>query len=235
LALKLFKNTVKQFRKMENLLETKGLNMELVKAIKSCEKEIPTTKKAKSEILEKMVEANEKQFTKEEIDSLVVKEIARLDTEEEKKAITSRVQSALKVIANKGTLNSTDFDYLIDNAKIGHFENREFFVRKNGVNYHAKFDGLVCELIRKDAKNESLSAPLRQLVVKGSCENWLCGRGFELLKDGGKEFKKELAGKVKSLAASKAKSNEIDKLSEKFVGAKLDTRVYRMAIKIKMA
>jgi hypothetical protein len=220
---------------MKTVTETKGLNVELLKAIKSYEKEIPmTTKKAKSEILEKMVEAND-QFTKEAIDSLVVKEIARLDTEAEKKAITSRVQSALKVIANSGKLNSVDFDYLIDNARIGHFENRQFFVRKNGVNYQAKFDGLVCELIRKDAKNESLSAPLRQLVVKGSCEKWLENKGFEILNDGGKEFKKELAETVRVIAAKKAKANEIDKLSERFVGAKLDTRIYRTAIKIKMA
>lgn len=170
----------------------------------------------------------------EKVDSLAA-EVAKLEAERLKIEMKNRIQSALKVIANKGKLESADFDYLVDNCRIGHFENREFFVRKNGVNFHAKFDGLVCELIRKDAKNESLSAPLRQLVVKGSCENWLIGRGFEILVDGGKQFKKELAETVRVIASKKAKSNEIDKLSEKFVGAKLDARVYRMAIKIKMA
>jgi hypothetical protein len=192
------------------------------------------TETKKSEIFSKIAKENEMQFTKEEVDSLVIKEIARHQQEQEKKAITSRVQSALKVIANSGKLNSVDFDYLIDNCKISHL-NREFFVRKNAVDYQAKFDGLVCELVRKDAKNQSLSAPLRQLVVKGSCEKWLENKGFEVLIDGGKEFKKNLAETVRVIAAKKAKANEIDKLSEKFVGAKLDTRVYRMAIKIKMA
>lgn len=207
---------------MENLLVVK--------------KEKKGGKKSEAEKLVSEIETKiASEIEAEKVDSILAAEVAKMESERLKLEVKSRVQSALKVIANSGKLNSADFDYLIDNARIGHFENREFFVRKNGVNFHAKFDGLVCELIRKDAKNESLSAPLRQLVVKGSCENWLCGRGFELLTDGGKEFKKELAEKVKSLAATKAKSNEIDKLSEKFVGAKLDTRIYRMAIKIKMA
>lgn len=192
-------------------------------------------KSEKSEILNKIVSQNERQFTKEEIDSLVIKEISRLDSEEEKKAITSRVQSALKVIANKGTLNSTDFDYLIDNAKITHFENVLFYVKKDGVMYQAKFDGLVCELIRRDGKNESLSAPLRQLVVKGSPEKWLENKKFEILEDDGKEFKKELSAKIREIATRKAKRNELDKLSEKLVESKIDTRIYRTAIKIKMA
>lgn len=195
-------------------------------------------KKAKSEAQKMVAEIETKiasEIEAEKVDSVLAAEVAKIEAERLKKEVKSRVQSALKVIANKGKLESYDFDYLVDNCRIGHFENREFFVRKNGVNFHAKFDGLVCELIRKDAKNESLSAPLRQLVVKGSCENWLVGRGFEILVDGGKEFKKELAETVRVIAGKKAKANEIDKLSEKFVGAKLDARVYRMAIKIKMA
>ncbi len=228
---------------MGNLLavkkEKKGLNMELVTAIKGYNKNIPPiTKKAKSEAQKMVAEIETKiasEIEAEKVDSILAAEVAKLEAERLKKEVKSRVQSALKVIANKGKLESTDFDYLVDNCRIGHFENREFFVRKNGVNFHAKFDGLVCELVRKDAKNESLSAPLRQLVVKGSCENWLGAKGFELLVDGGKEFKKELAETVRVIASKKAKANEIDKLSEKFVGAKLDARVYRMAIKIKMA
>jgi hypothetical protein len=165
---------------------------------------------------------------------LALEEVKK-DAEKLKLDVKHRVQSALKVIGNKGKLNSVDFDYLIDNCRIGHFENRQFYVRKNAVNYSAKFDGLVCELVRKDGKNESLSAPLRQLVVKGSCENWLISREFEILEEGGKEFKKELAENIRLTANKKAKANEIDKLSEKFVGAKIDTRIYRMAMKIKMA
>jgi hypothetical protein len=194
------------------------------------------SKKSESEKMVSEIETKiASEIDAEMVDSVLAAEVAKKEAERLKAEVKSRVQSALKVIANSGKLNSVDFDYLIDNARIGHFENREFFVRKNAVDYQAKFDGLVCELIRKDTKNESLSAPLRQLVVKGSCEKWLENKGFEILNDGGKEFKKELAETVRVIAAKKAKANEIDKLSEKFVGAKLDTRVYRMAIKIKMA
>jgi hypothetical protein len=184
------------------------------------------------EITEKL--AKQATFTTEEVNALIVKEMARIETEEEKKVIASRVQSALKVVGNKGKLNPTDFDYLIDNCKIFHFENRQFYVKKEAIMYSARFDGLVCELIRRDGKNESLSCPLRQLIVKGSAEKWLESKSFEIMEDDGKEFKKELGAKIREMASRRAKRNELDKLSEKLVESKIETRIYKSAIKIKM-